>query len=361
MEIKSFFLYILKIILLPFSILWGIVLISRRWLYEYFSLRYKPSVFTISVGNLRIGGTGKTPHVEYLIRLLAPSFKTALLSRGYGRKIKGLQIDNQRDKLLSAFQWGDEVAQVARKFPHLIIAVAEKRKAAFLKMKTFIPDLKLVVMDDAFQHLSVQPQLQILLTAYATPWYRDIPLPSGRLREFAYSSKYADIIIVTKCLPHLSEVEKNEIIAHLKPRKGQNVFFTTYHYSQIIPMNQRAISTIINRQTEIHLWTGIADADDLLVYIRQLYADNQNIIHHNHRDHHYISRKEIDDLKNYFLKNSSAILFTTEKDWERLHFLEEIPVFVIPIEVRFLFNEQIKFNQLIIEYEKQNRDHLNIS
>jgi tetraacyldisaccharide 4'-kinase len=228
---KSLQNILLSVLLSPFSLLYGIGVLFRNMLYDAEIL--KPSQFSvplIGVGNLSIGGAGKTPHIEYLIKVLQPYINVATLSRGYNRNTSGFRFVTPTDTALVS---GDEPLMYARKFEGVPVAVCENRAIAVPQMIQRYPQIQTILLDDAFQHRSVQPFLNILLTQYESPYNNDYLLPSGRLREWRSSYKRADVIIVTKCPDDMSIEEKQKAIKELKLLPNQKVFFTKYIYEDI--------------------------------------------------------------------------------------------------------------------------------
>jgi tetraacyldisaccharide 4'-kinase len=340
-------------LLYPLSLIYGSVAAIRRWLYRKGVLSaYQPPIPTIGVGNLSVGGTGKSPHVEYLIRLLSEYYKIASLSRGYKRKTKGFVLANDIDpQQLSAEMIGDEPLQFYTKFPHIKVAVDEKRKEGIQQLMQRFPDLQCIIMDDCYQHLQVKPQLSILITEYQNPYAKDYPLPAGRLREFRSAAKDADIVIVSKCPETLTEQQRVDITKLLKLQDYQQLFFTTMHYGELAALNECGKQHQVNTQTEVVVLTAIAHPEPMVKYL----AEKFKIIHHYHfADHHYFSTEEITEIqKTYFSeKNQNRILVTTEKDSMRLLYselsknIEHIPLYVQPIKPLLLFQEETQFIQI---------------
>ncbi|MDR2973015.1 MAG: tetraacyldisaccharide 4'-kinase [Bacteroidales bacterium] len=340
-----------SILLSPLSIVYGMTTAFLRNSYK------TPETFTIPticVGNLRVGGTGKTPHVEYIAKLLSRNHNVAILSRGYKRKTKGY-INAHETQNLSYKIIGDEPMQYVTKFPNIEVAVCEKRKIGIQKLLQKNPELELVILDDAYQHLSVNYSLRILLTEFERPYFNDFPLPSGSLREFSCASKYADIIIVTKCPEKLSEKEKEQFLRKLKPKPYQEVFFTRIEYknyssteAEFQPYRKDEI-----QNSQCLLITGIANPVPLVKYLETQYQT----IHKLHfPDHHSFTRKDIEKiiLLKEKLGGENCTVITTEKDATRLQTFENMPEYdTIPIEIAFLENESA-FNEKLFSLLKQN-------
>jgi len=334
----------------PVSLIYGCIVWCRNWLFDKNILKSASFNFPIiCVGNIAVGGTGKTPMVEYLIRLLQKDFKTAALSRGYKRKTKGYAI---ADTTTTALEIGDEPMQFHTKFPGVSVAVGEERLVAIPQLLHDRPDTAVIILDDAFQHRSVKAGLNIVLTAYNNLFTRDIILPAGDLRDVKASMKRADIIVVTKCKPGLSAAEKNVITKEINPLPHQTVFFTEIVYTNPYHLFNKSNVTITSG-TNILLVCGIANPNPLKIFL----ADN---VHGydmlRYPDHHIFNSDDLADIKKQFekIQNSNKIILTTEKDGVRLMKFEEqlkdYPVYVLPIEHSFLFNEAGAFNKLVTEF-----------
>lgn len=347
-------------LLYPFALIYGAVAALRRWTYRC-GLRkaYQAPIPTIGVGNLSVGGTGKTPHVEYLIRLLSNQCKIATLSRGYKRKTKGFVLANDIDPLqLSAEMIGDEPLQFFTKFPHIKVAVDKNRKEGIQQLLQRFPDLQCIILDDCYQHLQVKPDLSVLITEYQKPYAKDYPLPSGRLREFRSAARYADIVIVSKCPENLTEQQRAEMTGLLKLQDYQHLFYTATHYGELTALNECGKKQQITSQTEAVVLTAIAHPNPMIKYLSEKF----NIIHHyRFPDHHYFSADEINEIQKTFFseKNQNRILVTTEKDSMRLTHnnfikqLDTIPLFSQPIEPYFLFQEKNLFFPLLFAMIKK--------
>jgi tetraacyldisaccharide 4'-kinase len=314
----------------------------------------------ISVGNLSMGGTGKTPHTEYLVKLLQQAGKdVAVLSRGYGRVTKGYRLATETS---SASDIGDEPRQIKQKFPECTVAVCEKRVVGMQHLiaereeagKT--PDNWVVVLDDAFQHRYVKPGLNILLTDYARPYYADRVLPWGRLRESAVGAQRADIIVVTKCPKHLSSLAAEQIRMKLTPLPTQEVFFTNFDYANPYSASNHQETGL--PQSALVL-TGIAKPQPLYAYLE---AHGVEIKPLAFPDHHAFTPSDVERINAAFetLPEGSKVI-TTEKDAVRLQQLPTLSeavkqhLLVQPIEVKFLFGQTEKFNTIIHDYVDANK------
>lgn len=347
---SNWFLKSFRILLLPFSILYGIIVIIRNWLYHKNILKSASfGLPLICVGNLSVGGTGKSPMVEYLVMHLKNQFKIATLSRGYKRKTKGYALANERT---TAIDIGDEPMLFHKKFPNVPVAVGEERLVAIPQLLHDRPETQAIILDDAFQHRQVQSGFNILLTEYNNLFTRDFFLPTGDLRDQWSSYKRADAIVVTKCKPGLSETEKNSLVKEIHPLKHQKVFFTAIAYGLPYHITHQTFSPI-DEDTEVLLITGIANPRPLKNFLEEK-VETYHMMHYN--DHHIFSIDDWRDIKKRFsnIEADKKIILTTEKDAMRLlKFKQEVngmPFYVIPIEHKFLFNEGTQFNEMVSNF-----------
>ncbi len=342
----------IRILLFPLSLIYGLIVSIRNWCYNkniFASSSFNLPV--ICVGNLAVGGTGKSPMVEYLIKSLKGNFEVAILSRGYKRKTKGYALANESSNALDI---GDEPMQFHIKFPDVAVAVGEERIVAIPQLLHDRPDTKAIILDDAFQHRSVRAGLNILLTDYNNLFTRDWFLPTGDLRDEKKSYKRSDIIVVTKCKGDLEIAEKMKIIREIDPLARQNVFFSMIQYGNVYHIINKS-AYIINEKTEVLLVTGIANPEQLKKYL----LNNSNIYYEiSYSDHHIFSIDDLNEIMQRFndIKAHNKIILTTEKDAVRLikfqQELTHLPFFVLPIEPKFLFDEEKKFNQMITGFIK---------
>ena len=336
------FMKVLTPLLFPFSILYHAVTSIRNRLYDSGirpSARFEVPV--IGVGNLSVGGTGKTPMIEYLIRLLASEYHIATLSRGYGRKTKGVRIANPGD---TADTLGDEPFQFYRKFDDkVVVAVGEERVFAIPHILDQHPDTDLILLDDAFQHRSIQPSFQILLTDYNNLFIYDYLLPAGRLRESKAGAARADVVLVTKCPANISEDEMIAIESSIRGYNNKAVFFTRICYGNILPV----IDISPYKPEKVILVSGIANPAPLVEYLRQ------NVVlvkHFSYADHHAYSRRDIEIICQAAAKANAAVV-TTEKDAVKMdpeifrHF--SIPFHYLPIEIEFLKSGK-EFDEMVL-------------
>ena len=348
-----------KILLLPFSGLYGLITDVRNWLFDKRLMKsVRPNLLSISVGNLVVGGTGKTPMVELLIKWYTDAEPgatgaTATLSRGYGRRTTGFRNATDAD---TAATIGDEPLQLYRKFGTSIrVCVGERRADALRTLQQLHPETRRVLLDDAFQHRTVRPHLSILLTDYNRPFYEDYPFPAGRLRERRTGACRADIVVVTKCSPELPPADQ-QIIAdriHRYARPGVPVCFARLHYG---PPVSFARNQPVGGLRAVMLVSGLANADLLEKYVRQTFLLTR---HHRFADHYAYTRADLDRL----LTNLPAdtALLTTEKDWVKLDALltaderQRLPLFYLPIELWFLPGSEPAFRALLDESNLKNR------
>lgn len=345
--------FIIQFILMPFSILYGIVNTLRNYLYDkkwLTSVRFAHPV--ISIGNLSVGGTGKTPHIEYLLAFLKPYYAVATLSRGYGRKTAGIYYANP---LCTAADIGDEPMQFHMKHPDIPVVVAENRLLAIPDILGEYPSNQCILLDDAMQHRRVKPGLNIMLTEYSRMFYDDYIIPAGRLREPASSYHRADIIIVTKCPKQLSSVEREGMINKIKPHSYQHVYFSTILYGPLYPMFSGISNITQLSEYDVLLITGIANNQKIIDYLKPLCA---TIFAYEYKDHHYYDRYDLEKIHDVFSQstNSKKIIVTTEKDATRLVLEKEylldraLPIYILPIQVAFLAEDKQAFENDILQY-----------
>ncbi|MCB9282487.1 MAG: tetraacyldisaccharide 4'-kinase [Lewinellaceae bacterium] len=344
---------LIKILLAPFSLLYGLGVSIRNAFYRWGVLKdVEFSVPVISVGNLSVGGTGKTPHIEYLVRLLKDYIHVATLSRGYLRKTKGfLPIKPNHN----AEEAGDEPLMFKRKFPDVFVSVAESRTFGILEILKYFPNAQAILLDDAFQHLSVKPGLNILLTNYRHPFTRDYLLPSGRLREWRSSYHRADIMIVSKCPPEMSPEEKEQLAKELAPLPHQRLFFSYFEYGSPYSIYDGRQRLALDGNHHVLLLSAIAGTEYLTEYLEERTASLYSL---EFEDHHYFSNYDISRLKEIFdnMEAENKIILTTEKDAVRLElhrdFLLEtrMPIFVLPLRVAFHFGEGPLFDQTVRDF-----------
>lgn len=348
-----------NIVYFAFSLIYGFITSVRNWLFDIKILKSRSfELPIISVGNLTVGGTGKTPHVEFLLKNLSSEWKSAVLSRGYKRKTKGFQVALMSDNAESV---GDEPWQIFSKFaPRVIVAVDEKRVRGVEQIIGLKQGVELIILDDAYQHRYIKPGLSILLTDFHNLYFNDFMLPYGTLREKRRNSKRADIIIVSKC--NEEELEKTDIEKlkrKLKLKVGQTLFFSTFQYGNPFKAFGNKEEKIENLQDKnILLFTGIEKPKDLSNYLSDRSKSVKSI---SFPDHYHFTEKDYDEIEKQFLQlPEPRIMLTSEKDFARLQsnrelssvFLEHL--FIIPIEVKILNNKEKLFIQKIEDYVREN-------
>ncbi len=345
----------LRWLLLPFALLYAVITAIRNWLYNRGIL--KSHLFplpVICVGNLTVGGTGKTPHTEYLIRLLKATHSITTLSRGYGRQTKGFLWATPQS---TAEQLGDEPLQFYQKFGHEIrVAVGEDRVTAIRKILSAFefqsPKPEIILLDDAFQHRPVKPSFSILLTDYNRLFYDDFQLPTGNLREPRNGAKRAGVVIVSKCPADLLASERDQIGRNVQKyaRPGVPVFFTGIRYTQPVDFASGK-DTILSEK--VVLVSGIAQAGNLEKYVNQTFECAQHL---NFRDHHAYTQADVSAIEEACQKHNACKVLTTEKDYVKLRSLTLPPgiaFYYLPIEIYFLFDAQASFDRLIVQHLTQ--------
>ncbi len=313
---------------------------------------YTPPLPTICIGNITVGGTGKTPHTEYLIELLQHKYKTAVLSRGYGRKSKGY-IKANSDTPMPVI--GDEPFQMKSKYPDITVAVCEKRVKGIEKLRNDIKDIEVILLDDAYQHRHVKAGLNILLTDSNRPIWNDCVLPFGRMRESLAGIKRADIIIITKCNA-LTDEQTNECRGYIEKRSNAPLFFSTMRYGSIYPVfPESAPSRSIDEVKEALLLTGIAKPAPLKAEIERR---ETKVTLMQFGDHHNFSTADLNTIVEKYrsIAEKKKAIITTEKDATRLLHRSDLPteikenIYALPIKVEILGGQEMMFNQIIEKY-----------
>jgi tetraacyldisaccharide 4'-kinase len=334
---------LIRILVSPLALLYGLSVSLRNLLYRTGALRsVKFNLPVISVGNIAVGGTGKSPHIEYLIRWLHQYIDVGVLSRGYGRKTIGYREAQSFDTALDV---GDEPLQFKRKFPEVPIVVSESRALGVPQLVKSFPTTQCVLLDDAFQHLAVSPGLNIMLTEYSNPFTRDWLMPSGRLREWRSAYQRADVIVVTKCPPDLTAEQRRQMVAEIEPYSRQKVFFSKYRYATPYDMLRPDVRRSLDFDTDALLVSAIANTDYLLGYLGQNLRSVHTI---EHEDHHYFDLGDLSEIKRRFeaIPSGNKVIVTTEKDATRLDlhrdffFQHGIQVLVLPVEVVFCDDDE---------------------
>tara|TARA_Y100000994_G_scaffold177274_1_gene146351 strand:- start:7119 stop:8159 length:1041 start_codon:yes stop_codon:yes gene_type:complete len=342
----------LKLLLYPSQIIYSLIIFTRNKLYDFKLIKsYKSKITTISIGNLKTGGTGKTPIVEYLIRLFNKK-NIAVLSRGYKRKTKGFILVNKKHQ---ADDVGDENRQLYNKYPTVKIACDENRVNGAKKLEEKFHSLDYLILDDAYQHRSLERDINILLTEYSDLYLYDQLLPAGRLRESRKQVKRANIIIITKSPRALSIRKQNFIINKIKPRNNQKIYFSyikEYLYIEMLSLKKLNL----NKNQSYLLVTGIENPQPLTEHLRHKQI---NYHHLQFTDHHNFNKNDINKILSFKgLKNTSSNLLITEKDFYRLSVNQKeklekkFKLICIQIEFDFIATDKANFNNQLINFEK---------
>ena len=347
---------LVRLLLFPFSFIYGLVVIVRNWAYDvaiFKSRRFKIPI--ISVGNLAVGGAGKSPMTEYLVSILKSEYKLATLSRGYGRRTKGfLKVKG----LSLAEEVGDEPLQFKKKFPEITVAVCENRVEG---VKELNQHHELIILDDAFQHRALKPGFSILLMDYSALFKFQWLLPTGDLREPLSGRKRANVIVVTKAPHDLNAQDRSKLISKVRPYPQQDIFFSSLQYANLKMLSnpeQELVVQDISRETHIILLTGIANSTPLVEYLKLL---TPHVSHHEYPDHHRFSKKNITKLVKTFtdLPAGEKLIITTEKDAQRLvshHYkelLKGLPVYYLPVKSVIQPPDEERFIDLIKGYVRK--------
>ena len=347
----------MRILLLPISLLYHIVLAIRHKLYDWHILKTtrfeKP---LICVGNLNLGGTGKTPHTEYLIRLLKNDYRMATLSRGYGRKTKGFKMAETTSTYKDL---GDEPLQYFNKYPEIQVAVDEDRVDGVTHLLGE-QGIEVVLLDDAFQHRNISAGLNILLTEYQHLYTEDYLFPAGNLRDVKSAAKRADIIVVSKSPKELDEEEKKRVINRLKTNQEQKVYFSYLQYDPLLPLNEMAKTVVAETADSVMTFCGIANPKPFVEALGKRYNVIDSLCF---ADHHAYTDNDIKEILKHFedLGGTKKIIVTTEKDAARLTNspylcqFDNVPLYDLPVNVRF--HEEDKFNEEILRYVRKNAHH----
>jgi len=344
-------------LLYPFAMLYGMISCLRNLCYDWgFFKSTKFDFPVISVGNLSMGGTGKTPHIENLIDLLIRDFNIAIVSRGYKRKTKGFRIaDDNSD----AREIGDEPLQIKKKYKNVVVAVDEKRVRGINKVMEVVPQTNLVLLDDAFQHRAVKPGISILLTDFHNLFPEDYPFPVGTLREFRRGARRADIIIVTKTGKMLSPITVRRIHKLIKPKDHQKLYFSHISYGKLLPLPGLDIKPPKEKISSILLFAGIANVYPLQEKILNMSNHLDTLVF---GDHHNYSKSDYQKIRTKFenIFTQNKIIITTEKDAMRIAIpkvpdeLIGLPIYYLPIKVKIHKEFRTDFNKQIKEYVREN-------
>jgi len=349
--------------LFPFSLLYGIIVSIRNKLFDLHILRsIEFDLPVISVGNITVGGTGKTPHVEYLLTLLSRQFHVAVLSRGYKRKTKGFILAGEGS---SPEEIGDESYQMKLKFNQVLVAVDENRVHGIDMLKQKAEKLRCVILDDAYQHRHVRPGLSILLVNFYRPLHKDHILPLGDLRESRCGINRADIVIITKVPRDIKPGEAQDWIKDMNITPHQCLYFTTFQYGSIIRVfdGENKLRNLIDfdRKTlQILLLTGIANNEPLYRELSK-YCNSIQVLKYS--DHHAYSMADLRAVHKLFrnLQGKNKLVITTEKDAVKIRKIDTIDfelkesMYYLPIQVKFVDDKQVEFEQHILDYVAKNK------
>ena len=347
----------MKRLLLPISFLYSIVLFLRHKLYDWKILKSKSyNIPNICVGNLNLGGTGKTPHIEYLTNLLFENYKIAILSRGYGRDTKGFIL---ADESHTHHDIGDEPLQYFKKFKDIKVAVDENRCEGMERLLQEENPPQVVLLDDAYQHRKIKPGLNILLTDYYDLYSKNHLIPAGNLRDIKKAAQRADIIVATKSPNVITPYYRRDVENSLKPLPHQKIFYSYIEYLDFKPFSKISYETDIKETKTALILCGIANTYSLEDYLKKKYNTISKI---KFNDHHSFTEKDIDMIIERYdsMIGKSKVIITTEKDAMRLinssfvSRFDDIPVFVLPIRIKFHKEECNSFNDEILNYVKNN-------
>ena len=346
----------LKFVFFPFALFWATFMRIRRNFYKNGrKLTFEKSV--ISVGNLCMGGSGKTPHVEYLINLLKKNnFHTAILSRGYKRKTKGFQMVNASS---SSKDVGDEPLLFYKKHKDVSVAVCKNRIEGMNKVMEIVPQTDVFILDDAYQYMPLQAGLSILLSDYYKRYVDDYVVPMGYLREGRLAAKDADIIIITKSPKVIPTMEEKMILEKINPLPHQKVYFSYIEYGKITPLNSEADQLSIDSIKSAVAMCGIANPYPFLEYINNHFQEKQQIVF---SDHHHFTERDMEKIHHCFDRSiqKNCAVITTKKDAMRLmdsewkNKIEDLPIFYLPIEVKFHRKYKEEFEEQVLEYVRKN-------
>ena len=360
----------IKSLLIPFSLLYGLIVALRNLLFDFNVLKITEfKIPIISVGNITVGGTGKTPHIEYLISLLKDDYSIATLSRGYKRKSKGFIL---ADAKASANTIGDEPMQIKRKFPDILVSVDSKRVNGVknLLKSEHGNELDAILLDDAYQHRYIKPGLSILLIDYNRPITRDFILPYGRLRESSEEKDRANIIIVSKTPENMTPIERRIIVKELNLLPYQTLYFTCLDYDSIQPVFKKDAINVVNEEWgkenfSILLVTGIANPKPLRDYLETF---TNNVEEIQFPDHYSFSSKDINQIEKRYLElqGENKIIITTEKDATRFYDMKisqetiRKNLFFVPLRIKFLKDDKSLFDNQILNYVRKNKRSSNL-
>lgn len=334
--------WIFRLLFFPLSLLYGAVIYIRNKLYDHKILpsQKHKELTTLVVGNLAVGGTGKSPMVEYLIRLLSSKYQISILSRGYGRRTKGFLFVTEDAQ---AHDVGDEPLQIKKKHPDISVAVCEDRNKGVEKLKE---KAEIILLDDAFQHRKLNPDFSLLLFEFNSLLSRPFLLPTGSFRDCMNQSKRADLIIITKSPQNIDLKQRNTIEKRIRKYSKAPLFYSSIKYANPISKNGQTVDTNFLKKQNVLLVTGIANPTPLLDYMKEI---TQNVTHLSYRDHHIFSKNDYQKISESFKKlEGDKLILTTEKDYVRMSQdeLKDYPLYYIPITTEM--EESELFDRLIL-------------
>jgi tetraacyldisaccharide 4'-kinase len=323
----------------------------------------------ICVGNITVGGTGKTPHTEYLVDLLRNNFKVATLSRGYKRETRDFRIASLSS---TVNEIGDEPMQIFRKFPDILVTVDRNRVKGAWRILHYASDTEVIILDDGFQHRSITPGFSIVLSDFERPFMRDFMLPYGNLREDKSNIRRADVIIISKCPKNLNPIQRRLIVKEVGKAPYQNLYFTSFSYKSPLPVfgsqEKKVPYFDLTKSTgsSILLLTGIANPEPLKEYLHKFFSE---IIELTYPDHYSYREKDIADVTAAYndIRATSKFIMTTEKDAVRLREFSDMEeqvksaMFYVPVAITFLNDDKDEFDNLIIDYVRKNKQNIRIS
>jgi tetraacyldisaccharide 4'-kinase len=340
----------IRLLLLPIAVVYGVVIWIRNKLFDRNIIKSTSfNLPLICIGNVSVGGTGKSPMTEYLLDLLQDRYHVATLSRGYRRKTRGYALAGPHT---TALDIGDEPMQFHLKYPQIAVAVGEERIVAIPQLLQDRPETQVIILDDAFQHRYIKAGLNMLLTDYNNLYTRDFYLPTGDLRDSRGSASRAQLIVVTKCPEDLDEASRQKVIKEINPLPHQQVFFASLSYGTPYHIISNTAHPL-HKDMEVLLACGIANPKPLKAYIEQQTATYEVMAY---KDHHIFTIDDLNALIRRFdaMPEGRKILLTTEKDGVRLlkfrNELENLPLYVLPVRHRFLFNQTEAFNHAILNF-----------
>ncbi|HLN56077.1 MAG TPA: tetraacyldisaccharide 4'-kinase [Bacteroidales bacterium] len=356
-------------LLYPFSLIYGMVTGIRNFLYDAEVFRSKEfPIPVICIGNITMGGTGKTPHTEYLAGLLSKEFRVAVLSRGYKRKSTDFRIVKPDSAITDS---GDEPLQIASKFPNVVVAVERDRVKGVKKISELYPDTDVIILDDGFQHRALKPGFSVLLSDFSRPLPEDHLLPYGSLRESRNNIRRADVILITKTPPDISPIGRRLVVTNAGKLPYQNLYFTAIKYLKPKPVFDNAENRYDLEWNSFSangavLVTGIANTSPLEEHIKRFFS---TVVHLGFSDHHDFTNDDLSRISGAWneLKTPVRYIITTEKDAMRLRNFTDLPedikaaFYYIPIGIEFLNNDKNEFEKLIIDYVRRNKGNNRIS